>query len=186
MSNLLSEIDALAGAQRAATFRFAAEFILANPGLIIETGCFRGEPGDGQSTLIFGKLSKEIFEEFHSFEMDAKHIELAKELMVQHAIDSVQFHDGDSVTNLSNFRPSIRFAYFDSYDYVESDPGPCQRHQLAEVGAAYGKFTAPCAILLDDNIPITGGKPLLAAKFLEDRGWQKIGDGYQLLYVLKS
>ena len=185
-TTLLYRIETLAGCQRAATFRKAAEFILEhNCRRIVETGSYRGNPADGQSTLILALLAKELAGEILSIELNPEPIELAKTLLESNNVAGwVNFSQTDSVVGLSIHNENIRFAYLDSYDHEAHNPGPCQRHQLAEVGALYGKMVAPCAILLDDHVPETGGKTALSAAFLKDRGWKLAAEGYQLLFTL--
>jgi hypothetical protein len=184
MSDISQEIASLTDSRRVHTFQRAAEFILQHRGIIIETGCHRGMPAsDGNGTLILAQLAKLSGVEFHSFEIDPEHVRLAENWLADNGV-SAEFHLGDSVQNLSRFQKEVKLAYLDSYDYWPENPGPCQRHQMAELGAIYGKLIPPCAILMDDNVPGTGGKCLLTEAFLIERGWEKIGDGYQILYSL--
>jgi hypothetical protein len=187
-TELLDRIEELAGPQRARTFRAAAEFILFhNCRSIVESGCYRGNPADGQSTLILALLAKELGGEVDSVDLNRSSIDMATALLKaqpEHQLEGwVRFSECDSVLSICHFEPPIRFAYLDSHDHEASNPGPCQRHQLAEVGAIYGKMMAPCAILLDDNIPGTGGKTALSAAFLRDRGWTLAAEAYQILFT---
>lgn len=185
-TQLLDRIEQLAGPQRGKTFRKAAEFILEhNCRRLVETGTYRGIPGDGQSTLILALLAKELAGELLSIELNSEPIAMAKTLLETNDLAQwVNLSQGDSVIGLSLQTEFIRFAYLDSYDHDPSNPGPCQRHQLAEIGAIYGKMVAPCAILLDDNVPETGGKTALSAAFLKERGWTLAAEAYQLLWTL--
>lgn len=169
---LLKDIERLAGSQRAKTFRAAAEWIINNDaGLITETGCFRGADCDGMSTLILAKLAKEVSGELRSYDLSEKHLDDSRELVKRHGLTAVTFIQGDSVTGLSWFKNEIEFLYLDSFDHDPNNPGPCQRHQLAELGAAYGKLLKSAAILLDDVDKVSGGKTLLSSAFLLERGW---------------
>lgn len=180
---LLSEIERLAGTARAKTFRAAAEFVLHHDNrILIETGCFRGIPADGQSTLILAKLAKHMQTWMVSIDIEASHLQKAQELTRDYA-QNIEFKHGDSVSELSRMTQNPVLVYLDSFDHDPANPGPCQRHQLAELGAIYGKFLSPCAVLLDDCDDKTGGKPKLTKAFLEDRGWKKVMEGYQVLYV---
>ena len=167
---------------RARTFYAAAEFITRNPGTMVETGCYRGAGDDGNSTLIFALLARELDVMLHSFDVNGDSVASAMaelgDAFDTHAI----IHQMDSITGISHLEDAIRFAYLDSLD-LGDDLGPCQRHQLAEVGAVLGKMMFPAAILLDDCAPDTGGKTLLSAAFLKDRGWTLTADGYQLLFT---
>lgn len=186
-TQLLDTIETLAGVQRGKTFRAAAEFILSKScHRIVETGCFRGITGDGQSTLIFAMLANELGGRFDTIDLNPDHIAKARDFLASSGVDlnRVGFQNSDSVTLLSSLPiGSVCFAYLDSFDHDPGNPGPCQRHELAEIGAILGKMATPSGILLDDCIPETGGKTLLGSKFLEERGWRLAASGYQLLYV---
>lgn len=184
-TELLDRIEELAGSQRAKTFRAAAEFILEHKCRhLVETGSYRGNGGDGQSTLILALLAKEVGGDLISIDLNADPISQAGSLLSDHGLrDFVALRQSDSVIDLSSFTGDVNFAYLDSYDHESENPGPCQRHQLAEVGAIIGKVVRPCAILLDDHIAETGGKTALSAAFLKDRGWTLAAEGYQLLYT---
>lgn len=182
MSELLKQIEIWAGELRSKTFLAAAEFILrTKPNLIVETGCYRGGDSDGHSTLVFAALAKEVGGYATSFDNDPKHVQMAVELL---GMNDLHQHmlviESDSVTGLSLCKDKIGFLYLDSYDFGPDDAGPCQRHQLAEVGAAYGKLTPTCGILLDDYDLPHNGKTGLSIPFLTARGWRKAAYGYQM------
>lgn len=185
MSELLDKIAKLAGEQRRATFLAAAEFILKNDiSTLIETGCYRGCDADGESTLILATLAKDRRGRLISIDIDPEHIKKAEEHVAEYNLKEwVWFAIGDSVKELSLHSKNVHFAYLDSYDHDPKNPGPCQRHELAEIGAIYGKLVKPCGLLLDDNVKETGGKPLLGAAFLKDRGWKLVAEGYQLFFT---
>lgn len=193
-AELLNEIESIAGDLRGKTFRAAAEWLIAHSsllGLMMETGSYRG-PSDGHSTLIFAKLAELIDWEFYSLDIDREITNKAESLLTDRmgAHGKTQFVTGDSLATIHNAlqllnagRGPIRFAYFDSADHDPNNPSRSQRHQLAEVGCTVGLMVPPCAILMDDNIPETGGKTKLSMAFLEDLGWIKKAEGYQLFYV---
>lgn len=184
MSDLLDTISKLAGDMRRNTFVAAAEFILAqkiaNP---VETGTYRGCDGDGESTVILATLAAQLGGRLTSIDINPGHIQASKWHIEKHAIANVDYIEGDSVTVLGKLNREIRFIYLDSFDHDPKNPGPCQRHELAEMGAVYGKLVRPCGILLDDNMADTGGKPLLGAAFLKDRGWKLVASGYQFFFI---
>jgi len=189
MKQTIDLIKQLAGAQRADTFAKAAEFILTatGDGGIVETGCYRGIPQDGQSTLILALLAGITKREFHAYDISAHSVQRAKTLIELHQGEQkpseVVFHLGDSLEHLHDGPGEIKFAYLDSLDHDPNNPGPCQRHELAEIGAIYHRLADSCAILLDDCVPKTGGKTALGAAFLKDKGWKLVCEGYQLLFV---
>lgn len=196
-TELLEQVELLAGNTRQKSFRLAAEFIIRHKmRRIVETGCFRGQPAattqahienrghDGQSTVIFALLARELGCVFDSYDKDPNHVARARELLSLFGLqDSANFHIGDSVIALSQRSEPIDFIYFDSFDHNPNNPLPCQLHQLAEVGAAHGKLQRPAGILLDDCKFATGGKAGLSDPFLRSRGWKLEFDGYQRLFT---
>jgi hypothetical protein len=186
-TELLDQVEKLAGSQRNKTFRAAAEFVLKhNCRQIVETGCFRGNPADGQSTLILAMLAKGTGGRLYSYDTSEVNINLAIALLASSGLTEwASLIKCDSVYGLAWCSPP-QFVYLDSYDHEANNPGPCQRHQLAEVGAVIGRMQPPCAILLDDHIAGTGGKTLLSSTFLNERGWKLAAEGYQLLFVKDS
>lgn len=184
-TKLIEEIWKLAGDLRAPTFCDAAVWILVHkPGLIIETGCFRGSTCDGNSTLILANLAREIGATFKSIDIDPNHLEAAEAHIKENGLQGhATFIEADSINWLRNNRDPIGFAYYDSFDHDPNNPGPCQIHQLREVESGLECMTRVCAILMDDNVPGTGGKTRLSSVFLEACGWTKASTGYQLLYT---
>ena len=188
MNIILERVKSMFGTLREKTFMRFCELIVENPGTIIETGCYRGIPADGQSTIALAMIARHVRVRFHSFDTSQHHIDLAKELLSKPEFGGlefhVEFHCIDSVTALSLFTEQVSYAYLDSFDHDEKNPTPCQRHQLAEIGAIYGKLRPDkCAVLMDDNVSSTGGKPFLASKFLVDRGWKSEIVDYQMLFM---
>ncbi len=183
-AEILTRIEALAGCQRNHTFRLAADFALAHQMTrFIETGCYRGIDADGQSTVILALLAEHTHGWATSYEIDQNHLQLAKQKLAQHKLNTMEFVDGDSVIELSKRGTPVDFAYLDSFDFWPDNPGPSQRHQLAEVGAILGKMNKPGLILLDDAGIAHGGKTGLSAPFLEERGWKLMASEYQRIYV---
>lgn len=169
---------------RAKTFRAFAQFILSHrPRHIVETGTCR-YPSDGQSTLILALLAQRVTANFMSIDINPDHIAGSKALLRSCGLEEfASWAEADSVQMLRACPNQIGALYLDSFDHDASNPGPCQRHELAELGAVFGALTPTCAVLVDDHIPETGGKTALGSKFLEDRGFKQVASGYQLLYV---
>lgn len=182
---LLKAVEQLAGPLRAKTFRAAVEFVLRQETnrILIETGCYRGIPQDGQSTLLLGLLAEHTNTLLVSIDIEAGHLAKAQALVKDIPPRYFNFKHGDSVAELSVITQQPVLVYLDSFDHDPANPGPCQRHQLAEMGAIYGKMTAPCAVLLDDNDFKSGGKTLLTKTFLQERGWKTAMEAYQVLLV---
>lgn len=189
MTPLLNQIKDWAGWQRHTTFLKAAEFILDNhANQLVETGCYRGIPEDGQSTLILALLAKQALGGLlTSFDNNPEHIALARNLLDDHELFPwCSLECVDSVHGLSRRKQWVDFAYLDSLDHNPKDPLPCQAHQLAEVGAVLGKMHAPCAILMDDNDKETGGKVAQSVPFLKRHGWKIVAAEYQILMVKEN
>lgn len=179
---LLDSIEILAGSLRARTFRAAAEFVLNHDcKRMVETGCYRGAPTEGKSTIILGMLAETLGGTLDSFDISDIAIGYAAAAVPPAFLDKgiVEFHCQDSVIGLGRQTWGIKFAYLDSLDC--GFPG-AQMHELAEIGAILGKMKPPCAILLDDVGP--DGKTVLGAEFLSQRGWKIAASGYQLLFTL--
>jgi len=182
----------LAGVQRAETFVKAFELAVAAATAsceqrhysIVETGCYRGIDADGQSTVILAKLSAAVCGEFVSVDKDLSHVVKAREkLRSLTGGKEAAIIVSDSVEYLSLLSRPIDFLYLDSYDYEPDNPLPAQIHQVAEIGAAFGKLSPNAIVLLDDcNIP-GGGKGILTERFLIGNGFHLIADAYQKLFV---
>lgn len=183
-THLLDTIDRFAGSLRAKTFRAAAEWVLQHDNRpIVETGTFHGDESQGNSTFILGLLAKAMNTTLYSVDLNEQHSKIAQQKF-EH-MPNIQFRVADSVRYLSGMRELPVLLYLDSYDHDAKNPLPCQIHQCAEIGAAYGKLVRPCAVLLDDNAFEDGGKTALTKMFLEERGWKKVIESYQVLYVLE-
>ena len=182
---LIDQIRNIAGDQRRDSFALLAQKILDRRDeihLIVETGCYRGNSGDGESTTIFANLVSEITADMTSIDINSDHVDTATHRLSPELLKRVTFFVDDSVHYLSYMQRPIDVLYLDSYDYNAGDPLPCQMHQLAEFAAAYGKLNKHCLVLLDDNVEGTGGKTTLAAPFIESKGFKRIYNGYQILF----
>jgi len=183
---LTAQIAELAGCQRRDSFIAAAEFILdCRHPFMVETGCYRGIPQDGQSTVIFALLARETGGCFFSFDLSTDSIARASELLRQHDLHSwCRFVAGDSMLNL--VWPGLNdvdFAYLDSFDYQEENPMPSQHHQLCEMSILRPKMAGHSAILLDDcDLPFSG-KAGLSAPLILEYGWREVYTAYQRLFV---
>ena len=156
---------------------------------IVETGTIRGWGGDGQSTLIFSGLALRLSGSLWSVDNNQIHIENAKRWIGQLNTPNISWITEDSVKYLSSFlfgaimEFTIDILYLDSYDYDFNDPIPAQIHNLAEMGAAYGKLGNESIIAIDDANLAGGGKGLLTTRFLLERGWKVIYEGYQRIFI---
>jgi hypothetical protein len=183
--SLVAKVGKLAGGLRGNTFSAAAAFVLKlRPAALVETGCFRGDTADGNSTLILATLAKAIGARFYCIDNNPHHLTLAANHLNAAGLKTfATFVESDSVAWLTQNKAPIGFAYLDSLDHDPKNPGPCQEHQLSELKAAIGNMTPTCAILLDDNIPETGGKTKLASEHLQSLGWTKEIESYQILFT---
>lgn len=186
---MLEKYKTMLGSMRWDTFSHALSLCeRANASVFVETGTMRSafeltsQSNDGSSTLVLSDYcSQHPPAHLWSVDISGKPKELAANATAALGL----FRDlvtQDSVVFLSNFNLGIDFLYLDSYDYGP-DPLPCQIHQLAELGAAYGKLTQNAVILLDDVDLPGGGKAGLTIPFLKERGWREVARGYQAVYI---
>lgn len=182
---MLERVAELAETLRAPTFVEAAKFILGlNKPYLIETGCFRGCTGDGQSTAILATLVKETGGRFESYELHEHNIEKAVEHI--HSMDLVGvavFVLGNSLATLPAIMDKVSFAYLDSYDFEEHKALDAQNHQLREVEILLPKMAHHSAFLLDDcDLPL-GGKAGLSVPLILANGYKETATGYQRLFI---
>lgn len=183
VDKIVDEVRGYAGPQRAESFAMVAKMIISQGlKMFVETGTYRGNDADGQSTRIFATLARSQDGSFDSVDINSSHLAQARKMLNTNILDARLICE-DSVTFLSNRETPIDVLYLDSFDFEEKNPQPSQRHQLAELGAAYGKLGENSIVLLDDcNLP-HGGKALLSAAFLLDCGWKQVYDCYQKVFV---
>jgi predicted O-methyltransferase YrrM len=132
-------------------------------------------------------LAKGTGSHLYSFELNPDHINRAHGLINNAGLgEQVSFIQGDSVTSIAHFKHKIGFAYLDSFDHEEHNPLPSQQHQLKELHEVLKLIVYPAGILMDDNVPSTGGKPKLSAPRLRELGWDEAASGYQLFYTKKT
>lgn len=179
----LSVVSAWAFDGRATTFKLACSYAKQR-GLkhIVETGCYRGVPGDGNSTLILAWLARRLKGSFISVDNCSVHCGAAtvylSTMLPEDARASAFWNivTADSVKFLQDTQEAIDLLYLDSMDIAE-DPLPCQNHQLEEIKAAYSKLSSSALVLLDDHGPT--GKTALSVPFLLENGWKCICESPQ-------
>lgn len=178
------ETLSITGDQRASTFWRTWQLAHAiGAQCIIETGCFRGIEGDGQSTRFLAMLAESLKADFYSVDINQSHIDASKKRADELGLIHIKHTISDSVQWLSLFRTPIQLVYLDSYDFEPTNPLPSQIHQLAELGAVCGKLAYKAIILCDDCGIAHGGKGKLSEEFILSRGWKKIESGYQSLFI---
>jgi len=152
--------------------------------ILIETGTARnGElnyAGDGGSTVIFADWAKQHQATFYSVDIDPQAVYNAQ-MAVQPFTPYVSVICSDSVSFLETFAAPIDFLYLDSYDFDVNNPFPSQMHHLKEIIAAYPKLHENSIVMIDDCDLPHGGKGLLAIKYLLERDWKIILQGYQTI-----
>jgi hypothetical protein len=184
-ADLRQSILSLAGPVRGQGFAAAFDFVFRH-GIpsrpIVETGCYRGREWEGVSTLLLALTARSVGAKLISIDLNAGHIEKARRL-VEPVGERVQFMCSDSVRALSEIKHEPILLYLDAFDHDPQNPRPCQEYQLQEIQAIHARLRPPCAVLLDDNVSATGGKSRLSAEFLENNGWHKAVNSYQLLFT---
>jgi hypothetical protein len=175
-------IEKYAGPQRAEAFQKMYELALICDGSIVETGCIRTWPRcpDGASTVLLASFAKEYGREFTSIDINSPHIEIAKAALDECGLAANLIVDNSIVTlrKLNN----IGFLYLDSYDYEDSNPDPCQRHAMAELGAAWGGLSWRCVVAMDDWNPRNGGKGGITIPYLLENKFKIEYEGYVRIF----
>lgn len=131
-----------------------------NP-LIVETGCARqldNYSGDGQSSLLFDKYTKEYGGEFHTVDISTESTDYCKSRMTS---DNSHVYTNDSILQLQILNQKflsegrkINFLYLDSFDAPRDKPEVCYQsalHHLYELLTIAPSLSPGCLIGVDDN-----------------------------------
>ena len=171
-------IKQYAGQQREAAFDKVDQLMDFCDGSVVETGCIRTWPRcpDGASTIILSSFAKDYGRSFTSIDINSPHTATAKVALDELGLDGNLVAD-NSIIALRNIS-KIGFLYLDSYDYEPHAPERCQRHCLAELGAAWGGLSWRCIVAIDDWNDQDGGKGGMAIPFLLDNGFAPQYEGY--------
>lgn len=171
-------IKQYAGNQREQAFDRIDQLIDNCDGNIVETGCIRTWPRcpDGASTIILASLANDYGRYFTSIDINSQHVATAKRALDEVGIFANQV-TGDSIAALRSIE-TIGFLYLDSFDYQAHEPEKCQRHAMAELGAAWGGLSWRCIIAMDDWNPDNGGKGGYVIPYLLDNGFNPQYEGY--------
>lgn len=148
----------------------------------VETGCFRGIPGDGYSTLVFAMEAAAGGGCLDSYDITPAHVQRARELVARYS-NVALVHLMDSIAGLQQYGKPIDFLYLDSYDFDPSNPEPAQNHQLNEVDAAAPWLHDHTVILLDDHGILHGGKTGRSIPRLRSMGFELVFSDYQALML---
>ena len=154
---------------------------------IVETGCYRAVTieGDGHSTLLFDDFVNYYDGIVYTVDIDKEACEKCERI----TSSKVKVHNGDSVEFLWNFDydKDIDLVYLDSYDIVMSNTQtahPSMLHHIKELCAIIGKLKPGTIVLVDDNMNEQIGKGAYVNNFMENLGYKKIVDGWQIGWVL--
>lgn len=167
------------------TFRHAFEIIKRNGTKnLIETGCYRGTFADGCSTVVLAAMAREVGGKVDSYELAPRNISVARSALQKFGLHQfVEFHQGDSITNLARRTKPVGFAYLDSFDCGTLNMRPAQEHCLGELEAILPLMEQKASVLIDDHMEVRGGKTKLAMRRLWQRGFTNFSYGYQLLFA---
>lgn len=182
---MLAKIIELSGKLRSSTFAELFKLMQQMQSwTIVETGCYRGIRADGQSTIVLGMIAKFFKSRLISIDINNEHCLAAKKIVEDHDLQSsVIICNSDSVEWLSTMPQKIDVLYLDSFWSMEN-PDAGQRHHIAEAGAAFGKLSKKCLVLVDDcysEYLKDGGKGGMAVPFLLDRSFKVEMKDYQVL-----
>jgi len=152
--------------------------------LIVETGCSRSKNNynsDGMSTVLFDE-----FVNFHdgkviSVDINETHCNIARSLVS----NKTEIFCNDSVKFLWGLNPptDIDLLYLDSFDINFNKPHPSMLHHIKELCAIIGRLKKGAIIAIDDNIE-KSGKGGYISDFMENLGYKKVIDEYQIAWVL--
>jgi hypothetical protein len=175
------------GDKRYHTFRYALDLMKERGARnLVETGTARfGKcncAGDGCSTLVFAEWALENGAILYSVDINGDYLITAHAALGPLA-ESVELVQSDSIEFLKHFNHQIDFLYLDSYDYEIRHPRPSQQHHLNEIVAAYPWLTKDSIVMIDDCDLPRGGKGKLAIRYLLEKGWKMVANGYQVVLV---
>lgn len=192
---LKREIKTLGGALRNTTWLQAAELIierrLTN---IVETGCYRGNPSDGMSTILLAKIAREVQGHLTSYEINPNHKTAAVNRLKEHSCQNLAtVICGDAKQLLLQREETIDFLYLDSMD-VRWREGlaheSAMQHHL-ELTAALPKLSTRSVIMIDDCQLLGAPEELSDGKSMVIHSWllrltryQLVADEYQRIYAL--
>lgn len=150
--------------------------------VLVETGTFRSWDAGG-STAIWAHLASDLEASLVSIDNQEHRLHEATLMLGPELSRRASFVKGDSVEVLSGLNRAgskVDLLYLDSADPAEGDAH--QRHQLAELQAAYPALTAGAVVILDDDKDDTG-KGALARPWLVAQGWKCLDRSYQSVFV---
>ena len=149
---------------------------------IVETGCARAIgnwEGDGQSTLLWGWVTRELGGKATSVDISATNAAIARSLA-----PSVEVVVSDSVAYLRLLPDAedVDLLYLDSFDYHEGAEQSA-RHHLLELQAIYDRLPVGCLIAVDDCFSPEEGKHFLIRGVLMDAGIKPLLESYITIWA---
>jgi hypothetical protein len=163
--------------------------------LIVETGCARqidNYEGDGQSSLLFDKFTKQYGGEFHTVDISKESTDYCKSKIT---CNRSNVYTEDSITQLkilnAKFQEEnkkIDFLYLDSFDAPRDEPEVVLQsavHHLYELLTIAPSLKEGALIGVDDNWVeenVLKGKGQLVYDYMEKSGRPLVHDGYQLFW----
>ena len=160
---------------------------------IVETGTTRGDHGslaygdDGASTVIFDSCVNHIGGRVKSVDINPDNVAHCK----KHVSSLTEVICMDSVEYLWSIHHThtIDLLYLDSFDVVRENPHPSAIHHLKELAAAIKNLRPGSIVAVDDADAFFDGgktgKAMYVREFADHVGWDKVWDGYQLIYRVK-
>jgi predicted O-methyltransferase YrrM len=154
--------------------------------IFVETGTNRGGlhgcPGDGCSTMVFGRAVQQLNGILYSVDISKDNMRASRE-STQAEGSRISYHVSDSVPFLQHFSQPIDVLYLDSYDFSADKEFESQFHHLKEVVMAYQWLHSRSIVMLDDCGMASMGKCRLVDQFLKSVGWRTVLQDYQHIYV---
>jgi len=153
--------------------------------LIVETGCARladNFAGDGMSTILFDEFVNYYDGRVVSIDINDSHCMTARTLTSK----KTTVYCEDSVSFLWKYDPPIPIdlLYLDSFDINFSKPHPAMLHHLKEFCAIRNHLKEGTIVAIDDNQNKKSGKGVYIADFLDNVGYKKFINEYQIGWIL--
>lgn len=159
-----------------------------NSQVLVETGTMRrldGWRGDGGLTWFLAKHAARAGGRLHTVDTCKEALAISREATKELA-GHVSYHYSDSVKFLENFGQPIDCLLLDSLDYRPGREKAAQKHNLAEVRAAWAFLHSQSIIVIDDCSVDHGGKGGLSVPYLTARRWRIAHKGYMIVLVLEA
>lgn len=175
-------------ARRAKTFRRIFELLEKKNQdyyLIVETGCARvanNFAGDGMSTVLFDEFVNYHDGRVVSVDINKSHCLTAQSL----TSNKTKVYCEDSISFLWKYNPPVPvdLLYLDSFDINFNKPHPAMLHHLKEFCAISKRLKESTLVVVDDNESKKSGKGAYIAELLDQVGYKRFIDDYQIGWIL--